>query len=567
MKPADKAIDKATGPNVAPDHITLVTWPRGRPSVTLAALADYLGDDAVLQDRVHAHPLAAVRPYPAQKPGQRWLVEYEEFAHGVVLLYDAAVASGTSPDSAAAFRRFASEQFTLYKAFLNRWVNAPAMQDEIIVNLADVRTDPLPWLHWVLGMLNPAVPPPAALLDRVTAGVGRPAADVSPDLTAFRYYDAALFEMLSLLVLRRDLVMKTFEELMHRPVGEETILRLQASRNLTRLRENLMSSKEYRQRVGGVIAAGGTQDLPLTPDQVRFGCELFLGRVPTETEVQKISGKHYTSTGLRDLLVHSTEFRQRNGLMARSEAETPPTLIHLHMPKTAGTSLNVLLEQNYPRTQMLDIQHGTLHQLRGMDPAARAELRVIRGHLMHGVATWLPQPSLYVSLLRRPGPRIHSFYQYIRRQPKHPLHTDLNATDMSFGQFLALVGVRSDLRSEIDNGQCRRIAGRMAETDFGQEQQIFRQAVSHVFAPDMIFGLTEHFAGFLALLKARGLLTHYSPIKVNTAPESTDMAQVLAALTPDERRLFDGYIQWDDWLYDICEQVWSDRHNHKALLT
>jgi hypothetical protein len=188
-----------------------------------------------------------------------------------------------------------------------------------------------------------------------------------------------------------------------------------------------------------------------------------------------------------------------------------------------------------------------------MTPAQRAGLRMIFGHLSHGVGARLDQPVVYLCILRQPGPRLLSFYRYIRRQADHPLHRLLNERSMSFGEFLTFCLDHPTMRPEVDNGQMRRLAGRLAPDSLGHEHVAFRLALEHAFAPDMVLGLTERFTAFLDDLVVRGLIRSHSEARENAAPETASFEEARAALTPEQAALLSHFTEWDQKLYEICE--------------
>ncbi len=182
----------------------------------------------------------------------------------------------------------------------------------------------------------------------------------------------------------------------------------------------------------------------------------------------------------------------------------------------------------------------------------RRKLQVIHGHLAHGVAEFLPQPSVYLCLLRRPAARLFSFYQFILRRPQHPLHSAVAGAGMDFGRFLSFVAADPKVRFEFDNGQMRRIAGPGAMTS-GSELAVLQAALRHLLAADMIFGLTEHYDRFVAALEARGLIRRAVRIEQNVSPRGADHGEALARLTEEERQIHDAFCLWDEQLYSVAE--------------
>lgn len=219
--------------------LAAVVWPGRHKSLVMGALRAALGPDA---------PAAAARGDSKDLP---ILVEYEDFPQGVIARYEAAVAKG-APDSAEAFRRFASEEFGAFRAFRTRWIDlakgGAARGPRLVVPRAALRADPGSWLQAALALADPAR---AATLDgaainrlvaRATAWLARQPA---PDPAAFRHYDPALFALLGRLTLPRKTVQETFLKLMGRDIDERAILRFQTEQSPGSLRQVLSATPEY----------------------------------------------------------------------------------------------------------------------------------------------------------------------------------------------------------------------------------------------------------------------------------------------------------------------------------
>jgi hypothetical protein len=100
-----------------------------------------------------------------------------------------------------------------------------------------------------------------------------------------------------------------------------------------------------------------------------------------------------------------------------------PTLIFLHIHKTAGTSLKHLLTRLYPRdtTLLMDQRYfrlqDALDELAGLEPAGLERIDCLIGHVAYGVHRLLPRPPAYITMLREPVARTLSHYQFLRTVP------------------------------------------------------------------------------------------------------------------------------------------------------
>ena len=116
-------------------------------------------------------------------------------------------------------------------------------------------------------------------------------------------------------------------------------------------------------------------------------------------------------------------------------------------------------------------------QLARLNPTQLARLRLVRGHLLFGIHSYLPQPALYISLLRDPFARLESTYRHILTKRAHRLHAYVTSRRMTFVEY-----VTSGITLETDNWQTRCIAGD-ADTSFGRcDRTMLDRAKANVIA-------------------------------------------------------------------------------------
>ena len=145
------------------------------------------------------------------------------------------------------------------------------------------------------------------------------------------------------------------------------------------------------------------------------------------------------------------------------------TLIFVHLPKTAGSTLKSIIRRQYPADRTLVIQGEAIlaqcQSFREQSPEIRKRLLCLIGHLPYGMHGWLPQGARYLTMLRHPVEWTLSFHSYIQRMPFFNQRPEL----------AAFHGVRSlDLdgfvdflvRSNMANLQTRAISGRLDLSNF-----------------------------------------------------------------------------------------------------
>ena len=172
-----------------------------------------------------------------------------------------------------------------------------------------------------------------------------------------------------------------------------------------------------------------------------------------------------------------------------------PCLVFLHIPKTAGLTLNAVLRMQYRRSVTIHAATlgGSPEDIERIPAEQRTRARLVFGHLHYGVHEWIPQPTAYITLLRDPVHRVMSLYGYVMREPRHPLHERVAGTRMGLETF-----VESGLdRTQVENGQTRQLAP-VPGGDPGPDD--LARAVDHV-RECVALGLTERFDESLWLMR------------------------------------------------------------------
>ena len=84
-----------------------------------------------------------------------------------------------------------------------------------------------------------------------------------------------------------------------------------------------------------------------------------------------------------------------DGRRYRSALMDHRALIFLHIPKTAGTTLNRIIEWQYSPFEIFTMDpyriRATPERLKRLPEGRRRRLRVVRGHMFYGVHECLPQ--------------------------------------------------------------------------------------------------------------------------------------------------------------------------------
>jgi hypothetical protein len=200
--------------------------------------------------------------------------------------------------------------------------------------------------------------------------------------------------------------------------------------------------------------------------------------------------------------------------MQTAQAQRGPNglIAFLHIPKTAGTTLNSILSGEYapheyheimmrgmnwilPRPAIIRRPLISFSKIRRLRTAVRNQpgLRLVRGHFDLSIARHLPADTRFFTLLRDPVERAISHYYHYRRRlvdRVHPLAMRSTLTEWVSGCGLV----------EMDNGQTRRLAGEMNLPCGRVTPAMLERAMSRL-AQFAVVGITERFDESLLLLQ------------------------------------------------------------------
>ena len=228
-------------------------------------------------------------------------------------------------------------------------------------------------------------------------------------------------------------------------------------------------------------------------------------------------------------------------------------VIFLHMPKGAGTTLNRLIEWEYPLFDIYSIDpvffRWSWAHLQRLSEKRLKRTRVFKGHMLFGLHEILPQPATYITVLREPVDRVVSAFYFMRNYKLHPLYWKFRWENWSLEDFVR--------RSPRDNVQCKIVAG--AEYEEPCTAEICERAKENLVRYFSVVGLSERFEESLALMKLRfgWKLRRYSSFNVTrTRPKKEDLPRSALDLIAEKN-------SFDVSLYELAAKVFQtaiDRH-------
>lgn len=173
----------------------------------------------------------------------------------------------------------------------------------------------------------------------------------------------------------------------------------------------------------------------------------------------------------------------------------------LHIPRTAGTTLNTVLRANYAPEEIIEVYDKADYERHAAhSPDELQRIRLIQGHLllqnydpprMYGV------PVKVFTFLREPLARLISEYAFLRAWKDNHLYAYLNGNDISFRQYM--LGETKELRYRGRNFMTRCVAG----LDTGGKPYPVRAVARAKRNLEHVFGFTgiqERFTESLLLL-------------------------------------------------------------------
>jgi hypothetical protein len=227
------------------------------------------------------------------------------------------------------------------------------------------------------------------------------------------------------------------------------------------------------------------------------------------------------------------------------------TLILLHIPKTAGTTLRSVLLQQYDDGAVCCVYDGSpahmsLAEFAELNTAQKRKYRAIIGHLRYGMHSYLPinQPYTYAAVLRHPTKRVLSLYN-------HLMNDQFAGRASGVSDFIKKFRI-----DQFDNYQVRCLSGVYAE--FGKcDERMLQTAMQNLVSNFALVGVTEMLDETLfAASKTLG----WKPVSyLNKNLGSAMRRQVAAEVGPKDIRLIEKYNTLDLRLYEFAQQLLEEK--------
>ena len=192
------------------------------------------------------------------------------------------------------------------------------------------------------------------------------------------------------------------------------------------------------------------------------------------------------------------------------DKESEKSVIFLHIPKVGGTTVNKIIDRQYKpntiyRVRDDDSRHKRIQdcvdEFKVLPVAEKEEIEVVMGHMGFGIHNFLPQPSVYITMLRDPVERVISYYYYVLRTSNHYLYQKVTSEKISLEDC-----IRLGISTELDNSQTRILSASNGDSDspitFGQcNEEMLKRAKKNLQEYFVGVGLVESFDKSLLLFK------------------------------------------------------------------
>jgi hypothetical protein len=174
--------------------------------------------------------------------------------------------------------------------------------------------------------------------------------------------------------------------------------------------------------------------------------------------------------------------------------------IHLHIPKTGGTTLRDIIQRQYRAEKILMIPklEESENILKEVSTSQINQLKLIQGHLKYGIHNHFHRRAKYFAIIRDPINRVLSTYYYVLSQKNNPQNLSTSNNQMTIYDF-----VQSGVNPFLINGQTKLISGKTGNIDnpIIESEELFSLAKENIENDFLFLGITEMFDETILILK------------------------------------------------------------------
>jgi len=315
----------------------------------------------------------------------------------------------------------------------------------------------------------------------------------------------------------RDDVVTAYRRLLGRdPEDEATVAALMGSADLGALLAAMPGAEDWRRRHRP--PANAAADRLVTEEEVAAVYGALLGRAPEDAALgPRFRAATMTAVDLMLFVMRSPEFRKNAGrrfsrecapdaedgapqpaghgalrLPFSLEPRLVPLYHFLHIPKTAGTSLNRVFDRMF-RGLVLYASPAELTARVRTDPGFFHRYLLVTGHIdvANAAAEAAVRENVFLAVFRDPVQRAVSLYDYIRATGDHPLHASIRGLSL-LDAFRSSAG----FRKATINAQLRTVFGGGTMRHVREALQARSYVLGRSDALDDFVDAVAHFTGF-----------------------------------------------------------------------
>lgn len=230
------------------------------------------------------------------------------------------------------------------------------------------------------------------------------------------------------------------------------------------------------------------------------------------------------------------------------------SLILHHVPKAAGSSLNRVIDRQYPASQVLTIggpdRFMSVSEFKDLPEPQRQRLVCLRGHIPFGLHPFMPQPCAYITLLRDPVERAISLFYFALTSRTHKQHHRVVTQELSISDCVRLLH-----SSGQSNQQTRAISGVtwvLAERSASEMLDVAKQNLSQRF---IVAELVERFDESLMLVKRSLGWKRIYYRQQNVTPDRPPRSEI----PEDDLSLIRELNRLDTELYTYAQELFRER--------
>lgn len=228
-----------------------------------------------------------------------------------------------------------------------------------------------------------------------------------------------------------------------------------------------------------------------------------------------------------------------------------PVLLHLHIPRTAGTALRKALQTSFTPEQCYRLSDGKkLVSEREENPDLFERIKFVSGHFSFGIHRFFDS-SIYLVILREPLARVRSLFAYVSTTPTHKLHTycqqsGSNLIQTFYREYL-------NLSPQFSDGQVRKLLPFDMDLPVKLERRHLEMAIETLHRPDVVVGAIDCLPETLTQLGNRMNMAFPLPDRVNQAKR--------LSIDDEDDELIIEHNQLDLELYEAASALFSQRED------